>query len=123
MQYELEVEKGEDKQEEGHFYRAAPFRVTSQGRTLECTYKHDAHREVIYELKEVATFLGQFEHPFFVPDCPPDQVNETLKITDDVHFFFAALVRLGITKQKDYHQYYGESEHNVSYKVEQPNFL
>jgi len=122
MQYELTIENGKVKSESGAFFLAAPFTIQSGSSTVTVIFKPVNAHEVMYTLEQNGKTLFQLEHPDYVTDHRPENLNQAVSIPgfSDSRLIFEALNRLGISKSKTYKSYFEDPANaNFSYQVEQ----
>ena len=112
--YQLHVQEGQDQSESGFYFRARPFTVSVNGRDLSCVFRKGTSGKVIYALEEAGTLLVELVHPYYAPDFLPE---ETSRFGDDADFIravYAALVRLGVTKEKVWVQFFQDKKESFS---------
>ncbi|RAP36874.1 hypothetical protein DID80_04695 [Candidatus Marinamargulisbacteria bacterium SCGC AAA071-K20] len=119
--YKLKVENNEIINEEGSFFRAAPFTITSEGAEVVCCFKRNEEKHVTYQLIENGTLLAQYVHQDYSPECPPEDLKENLKVSNNKPYpFIAAMVHLGLSHDPIYKALYqGEGAAKYSFEVSQ----
>ncbi|MBT5955077.1 hypothetical protein HOG98_10215 [bacterium] len=119
-QYQADIKNGKLVNEKGSFFRAAPFEVRSEEAVYTIEYIKDHEKEVVYSVKEDGQRIGEYEHPFFVPNEGPEKVIAQFSKSSSL---FHAFVVLNITKHKDYRRYFESNSDGLKYTITQKKFL
>ena len=120
LQYNLIVTNGKTTQETGVFFPAIPFQIISDSTVVDVNFIHTDKHEVVYELTENGKSIIRLEHPNYTPDCSPEEVNETLTLSNNKGLTaVAAFLSLGIGKGQQFKSLL-ESGHSESFEVKQP---
>lgn len=119
-QYQAEIKNGKLVKEDGSFFRAAPFEVRSEDAIYTVEYIRDHEKEVVYRVQEDGKTIGEYGHPFFVPNEGPEKAIEQYS---NCSALFHAFVVLNITKQKDFRQYFESNSDSLVYTISQTTFL
>ncbi len=115
--YTLQVIAGVEKQAVGIFFKARPFEIVTTGRSFHCVFRKGTTGKVIYAVEEAGRLLVELVHPYYAPEFTPEEVA---CFGADVAVFealYAALVRVGVTKDKAWSVYLQEKAY--SYEVNQ----
>ncbi|MEK9657470.1 MAG: hypothetical protein VW378_03745 [bacterium] len=115
IHYHLQIENGKIIKEEGHFFRATPFTIIKDTCHIHCEFTHKDH-EVVYKLSENNNHLINLEHPDYLPDVAPEELNTILKCSKDSLFIIEALFQLKIAKSSIYSTYL-KKQKPTSYSV------
>ena len=115
--YVLNVQDGQDQSESGFFFRARPFTVSVNGHELSCVFRKGTSGKVIYALEEAGTLLVELVHPYYAPDFLPAELSRFGEDTPFVEAVYAALIRLGVTKEKAWIQFFQDK--SFSFDVRQ----
>ncbi len=122
-QYYLKITNGNVEKEEGYFFRAGRMSLIINGQTVQCVFKHNHEKEVVYAIFLEDKPLMELEHPHYVPDCAPDKLEEKF-LQNKVSWstLFSALTKVGVLRNKEYNAYFASDEEKKkhSYEVVQP---
>ena len=115
MSYSLKVQDNQVIEETGYFFQAAPFTITSEKSTLSVNFERSSNHKVYFKIHENGTLLAELTHPEYVPQQEPETLSPSLKLA------IAAFLKTGISKQKNYNDYFDTQ--SFSYTLTQPQFL
>ncbi len=122
MQYELIIENGKVKSENGSFFLAAPFTIQSGSSTVTILFKAVNDHEVMYSVEQNGKSILKLEHPDYIPGVSPEILSKEIQIPGfpDSRLIFDAFSRLGVSKSKTYKTYFDDPTNVAfSYSVEQ----
>ena len=115
--YVLRVQDGQDQSESGAFFKARPFDVSVAGRSVSCVFRKGTSGKVVYALEEKSVVLVELVHPYYAPDFLPEELSRFGEDTPFVESVYAALIRLGVTKDKTWVQAFQDK--SFSFEVRQ----
>jgi len=115
--YTLTVQDGQDQSESGAFFKARPFDIDVAGRSVSCVFRKGTSGKVIYALEEKSVVLVELVHPYYAPDFLPEELSRFGEDRPFVEAVYAALIRLGVTKEKSWIQFFQEK--SFSFEVRQ----
>jgi len=114
LQYELMIENGKVKSETGSFFKAAPFQVIGDGKTIDIEFLRGTEDKVVYQIRDGQKILGEYTHPDYIPECAPEKVELP-------EFIIAAMLHLKTSKDAAYNQYFLEEKFETyTFHVKQP---
>jgi hypothetical protein len=125
LQYYLNIKNGEIEQEEGFFFRAGSFLIIKGEQTIDCSFTNEDIETVVYEVKKSGESLASLTHPDYVPEVKRGTYTDIQTLSGDQKTIYAAFVKLGITKEKTYIDYFAD-EANQSYRtfeIKQEQFI
>ena len=126
LQYQCIIKNGQVEKEEGYFFRAAPFQIICNETVIDIKYERNESYHVIYSIQVDSKEIFQLEHPDYTPECKPANLNEELKLPNGIDSIvvIAALKHLGVSKGKEYMEYFTEAVlSSLSYEIKQETFL
>ena len=115
--YTLHVRDAVDQQTSGTFFKARPFEITVGERRFDCVFRKGTSGKVIYALEESGVLLVELIHPYYAPEFAPDEADRFGLSVAVLETVYAALVRVGVTKDKAWIAYLQEKAY--SYEVKQ----
>lgn len=104
--YVLRVQDGQDQSEVGAFFKARPFEVTIGARSVSCVFRKGTSGKVVYAIEEAGRLLVELVHPYYAPDFLPEEVARFGEDASFVSAVYAALIRVGVTKEKVWVQFF-----------------
>jgi hypothetical protein len=114
--YTLHVQNGQDQSESGFFFKAKPFSIDSLGRSVVCVFRKGSTGKVVYALEEGGKLLVELVHPYYAPEFLPDELSRFGSDADFVAAIYAALIRVGVTKDKVWVQFFQDKQLSFSIK-------
>ena len=115
--YTLQVRDAVDQETSGVFFKARPFEIIVGDRRFDGVFRKGTSGKVIYALEESGTLLVELIHPYYAPEFAPEEASRFGADAAVLEAVYAALVRLGVTKDKSWVAYLQEKA--FSYGVKQ----
>lgn len=120
--YSLTVENKLKTQEEGFFFKASPFEMSSGTNRFTFLFEHDESHEAVLNIYQEGQKLLSVEHPFYLPDEAPENFFDSKQDKKAHLLIIHALLTLNIATLKSYEDYFEQQSESISYKIVQNSF-
>jgi len=106
-QYHAIIEGGTERSKYGHFYPASYFEVRFNERKISVDFKQNPKQTaVIYEVSEGDNLIDRLTHPDYVPEVSLGKYVAIEDLPKEDLPLYAALTFLGVSKDKQYKDYF-----------------